>query len=50
MPEMIGNSPAISKIHETIDRVAPTEARVLITGGNGTGKELVAKLIHAKKQ
>ncbi len=48
MPEMIGNSPAISKIHETIDRVAPTEARVLITGGNGTGKELVAKLIHAK--
>jgi transcriptional regulator with GAF, ATPase, and Fis domain len=48
MPEMIGNSPAIAKIHETIDRVAPTEARVLITGGNGTGKELVAKLIHAK--
>ncbi|MCO6462279.1 MAG: sigma-54-dependent Fis family transcriptional regulator [Saprospiraceae bacterium] len=47
-PEMIGQSPAISKIHETIERVAPTEARVLITGGNGTGKELVAKLIHAK--
>lgn len=48
VPEMIGNSPAIRKIHETIDRVAPTEARVLITGNNGTGKELVARWIHAK--
>lgn len=45
---MIGNSPAIAKVHETIDRVAPTDARVLITGGNGTGKELVAKWLHAK--
>lgn len=48
VPAIIGKSPAIAKIHETIDRVAPTEARVLITGGNGTGKELVAKWIHAK--
>jgi len=40
--EMIGNSPAISQIKEIIDKVAPTDARVLITGGNGTGKELVA--------
>ena len=48
VPAMIGNSPAIAKVHETIDRVAPTDARVLITGGNGTGKELVAKWLHAK--
>jgi len=43
---IIGESPAITEIKETIDRVAPTEARVLITGENGTGKELVAKWIH----
>ncbi len=46
--EIIGDSGAISKIKETIDRVAPTEARVLITGDNGTGKELVARWIHEK--
>jgi two-component system nitrogen regulation response regulator NtrX len=46
--EMIGDSPEIGKIKEMIDRVAPTEARILITGQNGTGKELVAKWIHAK--
>lgn len=43
---IIGASPAITDIKETISRVAPTEARVLITGENGTGKELVAKWIH----
>jgi len=43
---IIGESPAITDIKETIERVAPTEARVLITGENGTGKELVAKWIH----
>jgi DNA-binding NtrC family response regulator len=43
---IIGESPAITEIKETIERVAPTEARVLITGENGTGKELVAKWIH----
>jgi len=48
IPAIVGNSPAIGKIHETIDKIAPTDARVLITGGNGTGKELVAKWIHAK--
>ncbi len=48
VPEMIGTSPVMKKIHETIDRVAPTEARVLITGNNGTGKELVARWVHAK--
>lgn len=48
--EILGKSPAIRTIHETIDRVAPTDARVLITGGNGTGKELVAKWLHAKSQ
>lgn len=44
--EIIGESEAIQKIKELIDRVAPTDARVLITGGNGTGKELVARRIH----
>ena len=46
--EIVGDSPAISNIKETIDRVAPTDARVLITGENGTGKELVARWIHEK--
>lgn len=46
--EILGNSPAISKIKDTIDRVAPTEARVLITGANGSGKELVARWLHEK--
>jgi len=44
--EMIGESPAINQIKEMIDRVAPTDARVLITGDNGTGKELVARWLH----
>ncbi len=43
---ILGESPAIRRIKETIERVAPTEARVLITGQPGTGKELVAKWIH----
>jgi len=46
--EIIGDSPSIAKIKETIERVAPTEARVLITGENGTGKELVARWLHEK--
>lgn len=46
--EMIGESAAIQKIKETIEKVAPTEARVMITGENGSGKELVAKWIHEK--
>ena len=46
--EMIGESPAISKIKEMIERVAPTDARVLITGESGTGKELVARWLHEK--
>jgi two-component system nitrogen regulation response regulator NtrX len=46
--EMVGESPSLVKIREMVDRVAPTEARVLITGGNGTGKELVARWIHEK--
>lgn len=46
--EMIGESAPIQKIKETIDKVAPTEARVMITGDNGSGKELVAKWIHEK--
>ncbi|HVK96430.1 MAG TPA: sigma-54 dependent transcriptional regulator [Flavisolibacter sp.] len=46
--DMIGQSEPIQKIKETIDKVAPTEARVLITGENGVGKELVARWIHEK--
>ncbi len=46
--EIIGESQAIRKVRELIDRVAPTEARVLITGANGTGKELVAHQLHEK--
>ena len=46
--EMIGESASIKKIKETIDKVAPTEARILITGENGVGKELVARWIHEK--
>jgi len=48
--EMIGQSAAISRIKEMIDKVAPTEARVLITGPNGTGKELVAHWLHQKSE
>ena len=45
---MVGNSAAINEIKEMIEKVAPTDARVLITGGNGTGKELVARWLHEK--
>lgn len=48
MYEIVGESEAIRKVKEMIDKVAPTEARVLITGANGTGKELVAHQIHEK--
>ena len=48
--EMIGESPAIGRIKEMIDKVAPTDARVLITGPNGTGKELVAHWLHQKSE
>ncbi len=44
--QMIGETPAIQKVRDLIDRVAPTEARVLITGSNGTGKEIVARLLY----
>ena len=44
--QIIGESPAIKEVIEMADRVAPTDARVLITGANGTGKELVARRIH----
>ena len=46
--KMIGESPAISHIKEIIEKVAPSEARVLITGDNGTGKELVSHWLHQK--
>lgn len=45
-PQMIGESAAITRVRDIINKVAPTEARVLITGPNGTGKEVVAHLIH----
>ena len=46
--KMVGSSPAIEQVREMIDKVAPTDAKVLITGANGTGKEVVAHLIHAQ--
>ena len=46
--EMIGHSPALTHIREMIDKVAPTDARVLVTGANGSGKELVARSLHQK--
>lgn len=49
-PEIVGESAGISKIKETIDRVAKTDARVFITGPNGTGKELVANWLHEKSE
>jgi len=46
--ELTGKSPKIERVKDLIDRVAPSEARVLITGQNGTGKELVARMIHER--
>lgn len=46
--DMVGESKGINQVKETIEKVAPTDARVLITGPNGTGKELVAHWIHEK--
>lgn len=46
--DMVGESKGIQQIQEMIERVAPTDARVLITGGNGSGKELVARWLHEK--
>lgn len=46
--EMIGHSSALGRIREMIDKVAPTDARVLITGSNGSGKELVARNLHQR--
>ncbi|MBP6625322.1 MAG: sigma-54-dependent Fis family transcriptional regulator [Chitinophagaceae bacterium] len=48
LQDIIGESEAILDIKKTIDRVAPTEARILVTGDNGSGKELVARWIHEK--
>ena len=48
--QIIGSSSAIQEIHQIIDKVANTDANILITGENGTGKELVAKIIHQKSQ
>jgi len=45
---ILGESQAIARIKETIERVAPTDARVLVTGANGSGKELVARWLHEK--
>lgn len=48
--EMVGESPAIKQVKEMIEKVAPTDARVLITGPNGSGKELVARQLHEKSK
>ena len=50
VPEMVGESPAMLRLKEIIDKVAPTGARVLIMGSNGTGKELVAGWLHEKSK
>ena len=47
---IIGRSPQIERVRQLIEKVAPSDARVLITGENGTGKELVARWLHAKRQ
>ncbi len=46
--EIVGETPLIMKVKDTIEKVAPTEARILITGPNGSGKEMVAKQIHER--
>ena len=46
--EMVGESPALIQVKDMIEKVAPTDARVLIVGSNGTGKELVARNLHQK--
>ncbi|MBR1631834.1 MAG: sigma-54-dependent Fis family transcriptional regulator [Paludibacteraceae bacterium] len=48
--QMVGESPAIRHVRSMIERIAPTDARVLITGSNGTGKEIVAQLIHEQSR
>ncbi len=48
--QMVGESEAIRKVRDMIDRVAPTDARVLITGDNGTGKEIVARMIYMQSK
>ncbi len=48
--QMIGSSPALQQIRDMIAKVAPTDARVLITGANGTGKELVARSLHQQSE
>jgi len=48
--DMVGESAALLQVKETIEKVAPTDARVLITGQNGTGKELVAHWVHQKSK
>lgn len=50
IPDILGNSPAMHKVFETVNRVAQTEANVLILGENGTGKELVAQAIHQQSR
>lgn len=48
--DIVGESDAIKRVKDVVEKVAPTEARVMITGSNGTGKELVARWLHEKSQ
>ena len=46
MPELIGSSAAMNQLRQTIEKVAPTNSRIMVIGGSGTGKEMVARAIH----
>jgi two-component system nitrogen regulation response regulator NtrX len=48
--ELVGNSHAVGQLRQTIDKVAPTNSRILISGPTGSGKEVVARLLHAKSR
>ncbi|HJO68685.1 MAG TPA: response regulator, partial [Rhodospirillales bacterium] len=50
MTDFVGQSPAINQVRQAIERVAPTNSRVLITGQEGSGKEIVARLLHASSR
>src|SRR6185369_10310376 len=48
--DIVGHSPALARVLENVDRVAPTDSTVLVMGETGTGKELIARAIHERSQ